>query len=108
MFGKILKGILLVILGMVLGIAGVAGAGVIAYKSVTVGQIADIARLGEDVVGEELRGKTVEEAIAFVGSLSNQSVGEIEALSPSSRQRSTSSKLSDRERQAVRSPYDRS
>ena len=45
MFGKILKGILLVILGMVLGIAGVAGAGVIAYKSVTVGQIADIARL---------------------------------------------------------------
>lgn len=82
MFGKILKGILLVILGMVLGIAGVAGAGVIAYKSVTVGQIADIARLGEDVVGEELRGKTVEEAIAFVGSLSNQSVGEIEALFP--------------------------
>lgn len=82
MFGKILRGILLVILGMILGIGCVAGAAVVAYKSMTVGQVADLIQLEDDVVGAELRDKTIEEAIKFAGDLGSKNVGELEELFP--------------------------
>ncbi len=82
MFGKILRGMLLVLLGIVLGIGCVAGVGIVAYKTLTVGQIADLVRLEEDVVGEDLRDKTIEEAILFAGDLGSKNVGELEQLFP--------------------------
>ena len=79
---KVLKVILILILGIILGIGGVAGAGYVIYSSIELGGVVDTVGLGDSgIVGEDARKMTLQN---FISKLidSNTTVGDYSSLVP--------------------------
>lgn len=80
MFGKIIRTIIVLLLGIVIGAVGIVGGAAYAVTSMKVGTITDAMGSNEEIVSDELKDLTIMEAIKVV--TEDLSVGTVERYVP--------------------------